>query len=375
MHKVTLDRPKVAIFLPSLRGGGAERMMLHLAIEFAERGYPVDLVLAKAAGTYQEQVPSLVNVIDLNASHVVMSLPGLIGYLNRNRPVALLAAMSHANLIALWAKSFARTNTRVVVSERNNLSADTANAPQTRARLIPILVRQFYGMADAITAVSTNVAEDLAQITHIPKENIHVVYNPTVTPRLLKQAAEPVTDPWFQQPRDLPVILAAGRLAAQKGFSTLIRAFAKVTAALPARLVILGEGEKRAELTALVQDLELTDNVSLPGFAQNPYAYMKHADVFVLSSLWEGFPNVLVEAMACGCPVISTDCPGGSREILADGKYGTLVPVDDIDAMAEAIRRILGQPQDIVSIQNRASEFSAERIADHYLRLLLAEER
>lgn len=363
----------LAIFVPSLRGGGAERMMLHLAVEFAERGHTVDLILSEASGSYLEQVPSFVNIVDLGASRVIMSLPGLVRYLNNNRPVALLAAMSHANLVALWARRLSSNDTRIVISERNTLSVDTANAPQARARIIPTLARWFYGMADGITAVSTDVADDLAEATRIPRDRIHVVYNPTVTPQLLKKADEPVDHVWFQeQAHSAPLILSAGRLAPQKGFSALIRAVAKLQEHIPARLVILGEGEQRQELTVLIEELGLADSVSLPGFTQNPYAYMKRADVFALSSRWEGFPNVLVEAMACGCPVVSTDCPGGSREILQDGHYGMLVNIDDPDAMANALRRTLEQPRESAAVQNRANEFSVARIADYYLNLLLS---
>ena len=334
---------KVALFLPSLNGGGAERVMLNLAQGFIERGLQVDLVLANAEGPLLTDVPIGVNVVDLSAKRVLYCLPGLIGYLRRERPDALLAAMEHTNLVALWAKKLSGVTTRVVVSVHNIVSQDIANAQNMRAKVIPLLVRIIYPWAYAVVAVSEGVADDLAQLTGLPRNKLQVIYNPAVTPELLVRAEEPLDHPWFQ-PGEPPVILGAGRLTAQKDFPTLIRAFALVRRKLPARLMILSEGEERPGLEALVQELGLLQDVSLPGFVDNPYKYMKRAGVFVLSSKYEGFGLVLVEAMACGTPVVSTDCPSGPSEILQGGKFGRLVPIQDEDSLAQAILHTLMDP-------------------------------
>lgn len=344
-------------------------MMLNLARGFAERGLAVDLVLAKAEGPYLSQVPPRVEAVDLGARRVLASLPGLVRYLRHERPAALLSTLPHANVAALWAKRLSGIPVHVVVRESNALSLVAQHTTLTRVRLLPFLVRRFYPWADGIVAVSRGVAEDLAQITRLPLERIRVIYNPVVTPELLKWAEEPVDHHWFD-PGEPPVVLGAGRLTKQKDFSTLIRAFALVRQRRLARLMILGEGGERSSLEALVRELGLVDDVALPGFVKNPYAYMARAAVFVLSSVWEGLPNALIEALATGTPVVSTNCESGPAEILENGRYGQLVPVGDVGALAEAILTALSTAPAVESLQARAREFSLENILDQYLEAL-----
>jgi len=363
------NRDGLSIFVPSLRGGGAERVMVHLARGFAERGFRVDLVLAKAEGPYLAEVPPSVRVVDLKASRMLYSLPRLVRYLRKERPTALLSALDHANLVALWARDLARVPTRVVVSVRNTLSQATVHAPDQRAKWIPLGIRLFYPRAEAVVAVSQGVAEDLVRLTSLPREKIRVIYNPVVTPELFAKAEEPLDHPWFA-PGEPPVILAVGRLTEQKDFPTLIRAFALVRAQRPARLMILGEGELRPQLEALVHELGLQDDVALPGFVANPFAYMARAAVFVLSSRWEGLPGALIQAMACGTPVVSTDCPSGPREILEDGRWGRLVPVGDVNALAEAMATTLDETEH-PDVAARAKEFNVNYAVENYLKVLL----
>ncbi len=359
----------IALFLPSLRGGGAERMMLNLARGFAERGLTVRLILAKAEGPYLDRVPPGVQMIDLEARRVLMSLPGLVRYLKHRQPAALLSTLPNANVVALWARRIAGVPTRVVVRESNMLSQVARHTALTRVRLLPFMARCFYPWADGIVAVSQGVAEDLAHITGLPLHRIRVIYNPVVTPELLEKAKEPVNHPWFN-PGKPPVIIGVGRLTRQKDFSTLIRAFALVRQRRPARLIILGEGEERPLLNTLIRELGLAGDVALPGFVGNPYAYVARAAVFVLSSIWEGLPNVLIEALATGTPVVSTDCESGPAEILENGKYGRLVPVGDVDALAEAILATLNAPLAGEILRSRAREFSLECITDQYLSII-----
>ena len=319
---------KIALFLPSLRGGGAERVMVNLARGFYDQGINVDLVLAKAEGPYLSEVPAGVRVIDLHSSRVLFSLPGLVRYLRRERPQSILSAMDHANIVAIWARKLSGVPCRVVVSVHSTLSRALMNIPNLRGYLMPNLIRIFYPLADAVVAVSNGVAEDFANITRLPRESIKVIYNPIVTPELLEKAKEAVEHPWFSR-GEPPVILSVGRLTKAKDYPTLIRAFALVRRKYSARLMILGEGEERANLEALAQELGLQDDISLPGFVDNPYAYMARAAVFVLSSAWEGLPTVLIEAMAVGTPVIATDCPSGPREIASLTNACTLVAVGD----------------------------------------------
>lgn len=364
----------LAIYLPSLTGGGAERIMVTLANEVAQKGYAVDLVVALAEGPFLEDVSPKVRVVDLKSKRVLTSLPGLVRYLRRERPKSMLSAMNHANVIAILATRLSGCGTRLLVSEHENLSLALSRKISWRTRIVLSLMRRIYPWADGVIAVSFGLRDDLVQLFGLSPEKVSVIYNPIVTPSLLEQAREPVDHPWFNADAT-PVILGAGRLTVQKDFATLVRTLAKVREKQDCRLVILGEGELRNELQVLVDSLGLQAHVLLPGFAKNPFAWMAHADVFVLSSVWEGFGNVLAEAMACGTPVVSTDCPSGPAEILENGKWGRLVPVGDASAMAEAILETLSAfSPTSEELATRAMAFGSSVIADQYIELLLSRE-
>lgn len=360
----------LAIYLPSLTGGGAERIMVTLANEVAQKGYAVDLVLASATGPFLEDVSPNVRVVDLKSKRVTSSLPGLVRYLRRERPRAMLSAMNHANIIAIFAVRLTGCRTRLLVSEHESLSHALNRKMPWRTRIVRAMMGLFYPWADGVIAVSRGVRADLIQLFGLLPDKVSVIYNPIVNPNLLERMHESVDHPWFGTDEP-PVILGAGRMTLQKDFPTLIRAFAKVREKRDCRLIILGEGELRNKLQALVDDLGLQAHVLLAGFVKNPSAWMARADLFVLSSAWEGFGNVLVEAMACGTPVVSTDCPSGPSEILEDGKWGQLVPVGDADAMADAILEMLSTssptPEELA---RKAHEFSSSLIADQYIALL-----
>ena len=359
---------RLALFLPSLRGGGAERMIINLAEGFAQRGFCADLVLAKAEGSYLKDVSKKVRVVDLNASRVIKSLPALVRYLRSEKPDAMLSSMGHANIVAVWARSLASVSTRVVVSEHSKLTRSVQNATSKRGRFMPWLMKFFYPRANGIVAVSKGVADDLARVIKLPRKRITVIYNPVVTPELLEKAREPIDHPWFR-PGEPPVILGVGRLTRPKDFPTLLRAFALMRKERPARLVILGEGEERPDLEDMSRKLEITDDVDMPGFVDNPYKYMAHAAVFVLSSRWEGLPTVLIEAMASGASVTSTDCPSGPAEILENGKYGKLVAVGDAVGLAEATVAILNVPNP-PDVARLVQNFGVEHAVEGYLKVL-----
>lgn len=358
---------RIALYIPSLRGGGAERVMLNLANGFAARGVAVDLVLARAEGPFLSQVASGVRVIDLDAPRVLRSLPGLVRYLRRERPKALLSAMDHANVIAIAACRLAGARLRLVVSVHSPPSIPARGSGPLRRRLLLLTGRAYRG-ADAVVAVSKGVARDLIGATGLPPSRVHVIYNPVVTAELYKKAQEPVDHPWFREGQP-PVILSAGRLTKEKDFSTLLRAFALLRKEGPGRLVILGEGEERPHLERLAERLGIGADVAFPGFVDNPYAYMKHAAVFALSSAWEGFGNVLVEALAVGTPVVATDCPGGPGEILENGRWGRLVPPGSPEQLAEAMLAALRDPGPVAT-PVRAKAFAAERILEAYAGVL-----
>jgi len=363
---------KLAVFLPSLRGGGAERAVLTLANGFASRGYTVDLVLVSAEGPYLKEISPSVRVVDLKAVRVSSSLLKLVRYLRREQPIALLSAMSHANVIAVLARLLARVATRIVVSERANFSVARANATSLRRRMMGFFMRFAYPYSAGVVAISSGVADDLANSIGIPRESISVVYNPVLVDSILAHGEIRPDHPWFR-PHESPVIIGVGRLVPQKDFHSLIRAFARLRKTRQARLLILGEGVLRRELEMLSMQLGLQDVVSIPGFLDNPFAYVKNSAVFVLSSAWEGFGNVLVEAMVCGTPVVSTACPSGPGEILENGRWGRLVSVGDVEALAEAMAATLDE-REHPDVAARAAEFGIDRAMDGYLRVMLPEE-
>ena len=396
---------RIAIFIRSLYGsggGGAERMMVNLAEGLADRGHAVDLLLGRAEGPYLEQISGRVRVIDLKvrraadaiptlarrprlwlglaplgfglfAQWALGAVPGLVAYLRRERPAALFSALNYSNIAAILAREIAGVPTRLVISERNTLSEITRQEKRRKTRLLPYLVRRYYPLADRIAAVSSGVAADLAAHLGIPAERIDVTYNPVVDAQVAELAALSVAHPWLDEsgPSAAPVFLAAGKLKEQKGFDVLLEAFALVRRQRPARLILLGEGRQRENLEAQRSRLGLEQDVDLPGFATNPFSYMRRASVFVLSSRFEGLPGVLIQAIACGCPSVATDCPSGPREILLDGELGPLVPVGDARALADAMLARLDAPRDSAALRLRAQDFSVEASVDRHLALLL----
>jgi len=357
---------KIAFFLPNLAGGGAERVCVNLAQGFVEHGLQVDFVLVRAEGTFLQAVPSQAGVVDLSARRTLSALPALAAYLHRERPYALIAAPDHANLVALWANRLAGGRCLTVLTVHNTLSTVIRHTRKIQEHLYPFLLRLFQKSAHAIVAVSGSVADDLARLTGIPRKRITVIYNPVVNPGIDSLKTAPLDHPWFAK-RSVPVVLAAGRLTVQKDYPTLLRAFAMLRQRRPARLVILGEGAQLGELKSLANDLAIAPDVDMPGFADNPYAFMSRCAVFVLSSAWEGFGIVLVEALVCGAQVVATDCPSGPADILENGRYGRLVPVGDHVAMAEAIETALDHPLPSEALQARARAFSVDIATEKYL--------
>jgi glycosyltransferase involved in cell wall biosynthesis len=393
--------PTLALLLPSLAAGGVGRVVLHLAAAFRAAGHPVDLVLCKAEGVYLETVPSGVNIVRLQPDGrlaararllqldprraALLARPALLAwrpapvqpyladlarYLNRVRPGVVLAAKTPTNLLALWARRLGNAETRVVVAEHTQLSQAIARSRKWRWRYIAPLVGCDYADADAIVCVSEGVADDLARTARLPRSRLTTIYNPVVTPALAACAAEPAPHPWLEPGAATPVVVAAGRLAPAKNFALLLRAFARLRAQRTARLLILGEGRERPMLEALARSLGIDADVALPGHVSNPFAAYSRASLFVLSSDWEGLPTVLIEALACGCPVVSTDCPSGPDEILERGRYGTLVPTGDATALADAMARTLDAPLAAELLRARGDEFTLEKSARRYLELL-----
>jgi glycosyltransferase involved in cell wall biosynthesis len=344
--------------------------MLKLAGALVDRGCNVDLVLCSTTGALRRFVPDRVRVVDLGSRRVLRSVLPLARYLRRERPAAMISALDHPNLAAVWAHRLARHDCPLVLSTQNVISAQLRSRSRLERLLLPRLMRWSFPRASYVTGVARAVADDLIATFGLPPDRVVAVPNPIVTTELIELARRPLEHSWFI-PGSAPVILGVGRLEAQKRFDLLIEAFALLRKERPARLLILGEGSERSRLAARAAGLGLTaDDFDLPGFVDNPYAYMARSSLFVLSSDYEGLPTVLVEALAVGCPVLSTDCPGGSREILDQGVFGPLVPCGDPRALHAAMKSVLDAPTSGERLRERANEYTASTSAERYLQLI-----
>ena len=359
---------KLAFFMRWAQGGGAERVMIALANQFAAAGYQVDFVFVNAQGKFIQDIDPRIQIVDLKAQRAAFAGWHFYRYLRRQRPHAVISALNYINIFAILAALLLPSHKpKLIITEHGTLGATSRNL-KGRARLVPKLMQWLYPFAQHVVAVSNGVADDLAQQIALPRQKIVTIYNPIDFAGIERLKAQPLLHPWAEQ--DIPVVLGAGRLVEVKNFPLLIQAFLQVRKAQPCRLVILGEGEKRRELEELAQASAYAEDICLMGFSGNPYPWMARADAFVLSSDSEGLPTVLIEAIACGAPVISTDCPHGPREILQDGAYGMLVPVNDAQRMAQAIAHTLRQPAQKQSVQPLLEKFQQKRAFQAYQRLL-----
>lgn len=365
-----MSNKRIAILTEAFNNAnGVARIMINLMQGFVDRGYSVDLVHFATGGPFEQFIPEEVNIIDLGKQiRIRKSIEGVSQYLRQTKPSVLYCSDSDRGVEAIIAKTLAMSSTPVVISipsmESQERPAFMTKKDKWHLRLKRLLCR----FATKIVPVSQGVADEVTTDLMLPKRKVQVVYNPVINEQLRQDMQKSADHPWLQE-KTIPVILAAGRLHAVKDYGTLLHALKHVVEQCPARLIILGEGPEREKLEELIQELELENCVDLPGFTDNPYAYMKQADVFALSSKLEGLPTVIIEAMACGCPIVSTNCPGGLNEILKNGDYGTLVPVGDYQALGQAIVAALGKEHDLGKLKKRAEDFSEDKIINEYLEL------
>ncbi len=381
---VAMSARRVAIVLSGLGLGGVQRTMLTLAGGLATRGFEVDVVVPNAEGPFRSAVPHEVRLVALDGRlarlpflsrrkrrRTLASIPALAAYLRRERPAVALSASHYVNLALLAARPLGAPDLPVVISQRTHLSRAVENAgfPLRRRPLLRAWVARAYPQAQAIVAVSEGVADDLARVAALDRSRIQVLPNPLRLDEVRAGAEKPVPHRWLADP-SIPVCVALGRLAPQKDFDTLLRAFARVRAQRPTRLLVLGEGRQRPALERQAGDLGVADDIELVGYVENPFAWLARADLFILSSSYEGLPGALIQALACGCPAVSTDCPSGPREILRDGALGPLVPVGDDRALAEAIVLRLDAPRGSEALRERAADFALERVVSRWQALL-----
>ncbi|WP_276253294.1 glycosyltransferase [Halomontanus rarus] len=368
-----MKSPHLAIINSDFNINGVNRVLLNLLTELDSRGYSVDLVLTHPRGNFLADLPPQVRVFTLNSfsrlgTSMLSYCPSLVYYLRQTHPDVLLAARPHTNPLTLFSNQMAGDTSRTVVCI-HSIPSHQMKQRNTVHKLWSIFTSGLYRWADEIVAVSEGVKKDAASSLHLPLDNLSVIHNPIVTPHLYHQSQQPVAHRWFVN-EEPPVILGAGRLHAQKDFSTLITAFSYVAEEVDSRLVILGDGEMRSELETVIEKHNLQEVVSLPGWTNNPYAYMARSSLFALSSITEALPSVLIEALACGCPPVSTACSSGPIEILENGRYGPLVPVNNPEALANALVSTLRNPPDEALLRDRATDFSVSSITDEYEKII-----
>ncbi|WP_377292343.1 glycosyltransferase [Rhizobium sp. SG2393] len=355
---------RIAFFFWSLELGGVEHMITNLSRELVNRGHDITIVLARDPQPNEYTPDPRVKVIRLGIPSTGKLIWKFAQHLRAAKYDLVYTAMPTTNVAAIIALKLSGAKTRLVISERSNPALEAQHSKTWRYRASFTLQPFLYPRADAIVAVCKALADELAEYARLPRERIRVIYNPAFDEDAF---AEPQaeTHPWLDD-KTVPVIISAGRLAIQKDYGTLLRAFALLRKKRPARLLILGEGPQRTELEALIAELGIKDDVDLPGFRNNISAYLSKADIFALSSIWEGFGNVLVQALAARCSIVTTDCRNGPGEIVDGGKYGALVPVGDAEAFAAALDRVLDNPFDPDAQFERAQLFSVRRSSDTY---------
>ncbi len=360
---------RVALFLPSMGGGGAERVALAVVKDLVAAGHEVDLVLVHGGGELLPLVPPSVNVIDFGLSRLRQAVRPFARYLKRRKPDAVHAVMWPYTTIAILAHRLARSRARLVVSDQVALSQHVRS--RAGAAVLRMTTRWLYPRADVRVICSGVAADDLVRLSGLPRNSVEVIFNPVIPPANVPH--RPDIDALWGKTQHR--ILTVGSLKDQKNHALLVRAFAKLRRRMDAKLMILGEGPLRPMLERLIAEEGVEDSVLLPGFSVNPWPYYKSADLFVLSSDYEGFPLVMVEAMQSGLRIVSTDCKSGPREMLDGGRFGFLVPCGDADALAAAMKDALSRPTDAESLRARATALAGQGGIDRYRELMLGEAR
>jgi glycosyltransferase involved in cell wall biosynthesis len=367
-----IENLKISFFLPNLNGGGAERVIVMLANAAAQRGYDVELVVGSDTGPYREEVAPAVLLVNLRQPRTLLCLPALTRYLILRRPHCAVSTLMRANVVLLLAASLVR-GTRVVVREAS-MSVDFRRAAKKglTEKLLPWLARVMYPRAHCVVAVSEDTREFINRLIGKATLPVAVIPNPISVADAHAKSLAPVDHQWFTLEHE--VVLGVGRFEAEKNFQLLIRAFSEVAKVRPkARLVLLGQGSQRAELERLAMDLGVREKVDFPGFQVNPFPFFRAADVFVLSSLTEGFPNVLAQALAVGTPVVATSCCSSVREILRHGDFGRLTNPSSSTELTAAILDTLnsGLRTDAATLAEHLSRFEVDKVVDTYLQVVL----
>lgn len=365
-----MTRP-IGFFVQNLTFGGAERAMVTLTRALSERGYEVVLIAGDAEGEMASSIPASVRTVDLDTSRALQSVRPLATALDRHEPAVLCSALTYANVAAFLAIRLASVETVHYVIEHS--PPETRQFRNRRGRVILESTRVLYSFVDGVVGVSAEISESFRSRLIFPGPEVTSIPNPVDVEQIQRKAGRSVSHPWLDS--EVPCLLAAARLEPVKDYPTLLRAFESVVRERDARLLILGDGSRRPDLEELARDLSVDEYVEFLGYVENPYRYMRRADLFVLSSRSEGLPTVVIEALACGCPVVSTDCSAGLREILDDDRFGTLVDVGDANDLANGITTSLSADTDPNGLQARARGFDIDVAVEQYEQLFGADTR
>jgi len=367
-----MQKPIISIFLPTLLIGGAEKSLVELANGLAGLGWRIQLLVMVKKGPLIDELKENVDLIDLECSSYSQAVFALMRHYKKHRPMVILTSVYATGLAAVAAKIISGYKPKVVIGAHNSLRAKFERPDNIKDRyLLKPLCKLFFPWADGFIAVSKKLALELETLIRLPKHRICTIYNPVVFRKLAARAGEQVTHPWLTVPtqRDFKTLISVGRLVEQKGFDVLLDALFIVRQQRDFRLIIVGDGPLRTDLEAKVSKLRLEENVDFVGWQDNPYKFVSRSDLFVLSSLWEGLGNVLIEALACGCPVVATDCQYGPTEILEGGRYGNLVKVNNASDLASKILTTLQtslSPAECDALKSRSLDFTVEAAVEQY---------
>lgn len=367
---------RLAFYIPNLSMGGAEQVTVSIVNGLADRGHDIDLLISDPSGELRSEIHDDVNVVvfgnvRLPIAGIGAHVRDIARYIRQTEPAIIIPQMLHASVVCLVASLLVAADTRIVPTA--HCSLERAPPESLKSRIVRALAPRLYSTADHVIAVSEGVANDVAETLSVPPDRISVLNNPVDIEAVHERGTESSDHPWLEEP-DLDVILFVGRLADQKDLKTWLRTFERVHKQAPAtRGIVAGTGPRRDSLKRLAADRGLSDLVSFPGFVDNPYAFMSRASVFLLTSQYEGLPTVLIEALACGCPVVATDCPSGPREILDGGQYGRLVPVNAEGELADAVLSTISDPPPAQLLRARANRYKPKRILDKYERFITSQ--
>lgn len=364
---------KLSVLMSFSGHGGVERMMANLIKQMAKSVASIDLLLLRNKSPHLTDMPENVNLIKLKTKHSGLAVGEIAAYLKKEQPEAMLVAKDRAGRAALKARKKAKVNTRICIRLGTNLSAALERKSALNQWLRRAPMRKLYALVDKVIAVSEGVRQDTLAITGIKDEQSCVIRNPVITADFREALMLTAPHDWLADP-EVKVVMGAGRLSEQKDFATLINAFALVREKMPVKLIILGEGALRGALEEQVRQLGLENDVAMPGFQADIYRWLGKADLFVLSSRWEGSPNVLTEALSLGVPCVSTRCPSGPNEVLQEGKYGPLVSMGNAEEMADAMFTTITQPLPKEVLMESTEEYNVETSANRYLSVLFGEQ-